>query len=124
MVRVYAPGVDDRALFIGEDRIDHTAGGSEVSLDLGEAFDVTAKARLLKLNRLSQRRYEANREVIVTNAKSEPVEVQISARMPREWKVLEESYPSEEKSARELVWTIKVPANSAATLITRIEAGD
>ena len=95
-----------------------------MSLDLGEAFDVTAKARLLKLNRLSQRRYEANREVIVTNAKSEPVEVQISARMPREWKVLEESYPSEEKSARELVWTIKVPANSAATLITRIEAGD
>ncbi|MGO1119072.1 DUF4139 domain-containing protein [Rhodovibrionaceae bacterium A322] len=124
LIRVYGPQANGRSLFLGEDRIQHTAAGNEVELDLGEAFDVSATGRLLDLNRLSQRRYEAEREVVITNAKSEAVVVEVTARLPREWKILSESHPHQEESAREVTWKLEVPANGKTILIARIEAGN
>ena len=50
IVRVYARDSQGRAQFIGEDNIGHTPGGSDISLKIGDAFDVTVQSTIKAQN--------------------------------------------------------------------------
>ena len=49
VVRVYKPDSDGNAIFVGEDRIEHTPKNEELDLMLGDAFDVTARDKQIEL---------------------------------------------------------------------------
>ncbi len=120
-IRVYE-ALDEgegQPVFSGEADIGHTPVGGEVELSLGRAFDVTAEARRTDFERLGDRAFEAGQEIQVTNAKSEPLEVEVIGRFPRGTEILEESLPHEQTTAERLTWTVTVPANGTATLTYR-----
>lgn len=120
-IRVYE-ALDEgegQPVFSGEAAIGHTPVGGEVQLSLGRAFDVTAEARRTAFERLGDRAFESGQEIQVTNAKSEPLEVEVIGRFPRGTEILEESLPHEQTTAERLTWTVTVPANSTATLTYR-----
>ncbi|WP_375593528.1 hypothetical protein ABWI00_15915 [Algihabitans albus] len=120
-IRVYE-ALDEgegQPVFSGEANIGHTPVGGEVELSLGRAFDVTAEARRTDFERLGDRAFEAGQEIQVTNAKSEPLEVEVIGRFPRGTEILEESLPHEQTTAERLTWTVTVPANGTATLTYR-----
>lgn len=120
-IRVYE-ALDEgegQPIFAGEAGIDHTAVGGEIELSLGGAFDVTAEARRTSFERLGDRAFESGQEIRVTNAKSEPVEVQVIGRFPRGTEILEESLPHEQTTAERLTWAVSVPANGTTTLTYR-----
>lgn len=119
-VRVYEPAGEGPALFDGESAIGHIPVGGEVSLRLGEAFDVTAEARQTHYERLSERSYEAAGAVTLRNAKEEAVEVQVAGSLPRGARILEASAPHEAESAGRPVWTLTVPAGGELELTYRI----
>jgi hypothetical protein len=115
-VRVYKADAGGQVQFVGEDAIDHTPRNEDVRLTLGQAFDVTARARQTKFEQLSDRLFETAYEIEVKNAKSEPVTVAIVENVPGDWKMLEESAPHEALDAHRVRWEIEVPAEGAATL--------
>ncbi|MEO3427541.1 DUF4139 domain-containing protein [Pelagibius sp. CAU 1746] len=133
-VRVYGPAQSgargasgtgvDATLFLGADSLDHTPEGEKARLGLGEAFDVTARAKRTVFERLSDRSYESGQQVTVKNAKDEPVEVVLAGQMPQGWRMLEQSAEHEQDSANRLSWRLTVPAGGEATLTYRIRVAN
>lgn len=102
--------------FVGEDRIGHTPEGRELSLRLGNAFDVTGTREMVDYKKVYGREIEGEWKIVVFNAKDEAIEVKILERIYGQWEILEESHPHAKKSASAITWKIKVPAKSKTEL--------
>ncbi|OYY76753.1 MAG: DUF4139 domain-containing protein, partial [Hydrogenophilales bacterium 16-62-9] len=90
VIRVYKKDSQGNALFVGEDRIDHTPKNETVRLKLGDAFDVTADKKQTAFQKLAGTgRYnyvfESAYEIVLKNAKSEAVSVIVREPMPGDW---------------------------------------
>ena len=125
VVRVYKRDQQSRAQFVGEDQIDHTPKNERVRLKLGDAFDVTADKKQTDFKvRNSSAKYhysfESAYEIVLKNAKSEPVTVSVQEPVPGDWKVLSESHPHKKAAAGTARWSLPVPANGQATLQYRV----
>jgi hypothetical protein len=116
IIRFYQQDGAGATQFIGENRIDHTPEGRDLELKVGNAFDVTATQRQTEFRKVYGNERESAWEVEVFNAKPEPVEVQVRAGFPGEWKVLEESLPHERSSAGAARWKVAVPAKGKTVL--------
>jgi len=126
VMRVYKKDSQGNAQFVGEDNIDHTPKNETVRLKLGEAFDVTADKKQTDFKRIARpdkdsRVFESAYEVVLKNAKSEPVTVTVQEPIPADWKMLEENYPSEKATSNTAVWKIKIPAEEKVALKYRVQ---
>jgi hypothetical protein len=119
-VRVYRVGGQQPALFVGEDRIRDTPKGERIELQIGVAFDVTATARRIAFERISDNAYETAQEIILRNTKNQPVEVKVVGSLPPGWRMLEESVSHTRESAERIVWTLPVPARGETALSYRV----
>ena len=117
-VRVYQLQGEGAPVFAGEAAMKHTAEDETVELTLGQAFDITATAKLKDFRRISNSTgaYEMGQSIVIKNAKDSEVEVEVIGNMPRGWEMLEESEKHEKDSANRVVWTVKVPAKGKAKL--------
>lgn len=113
-IRVYKADNDGQVQFVGEDAIDHTPKNEDVRLTLGQAFDVTARARQTKYEKISDSVYESAYEIELKNAKKEPVTVVLVEDVPGTWKILSESAKHEEVNSNRLRWEVTVPAEGSA----------
>ena len=116
VVRVYKKDNAGNALFVGEDHIDHTPKNERVDLTLGEAFDITARAKQTTYTKLADDLFENAYEIEVKNAKKEKVTVDIREAFPGEWKVLDESSKHEQLDSNTAQWLIDVPAEGSTVL--------
>ena len=124
VVRVYKRDTAGNAQFIGEDRIDHTPKNETVRLKLGDAFDVTAdkkQTEFKKLSGTSKYNYvmESAYEVVLKNAKKEPVLVTVQEPMPGDWQILSSNQAVTKGASNTAVWKVAVPAGSSTTLTYR-----
>jgi len=117
-VRVYGATDAVSDTFLGADHIDHTPSGEEVTLSLGNAFDITAERRQtdFKTQGLPRNTFESSYEVKLRNAKDKPVTVKLVEVLPGDWKVLSESQAHKKTSASQAEWDVAVPASGAKTL--------
>jgi len=147
-VRVYVRDAKGQPQFIGENSIGHTPMGSTLAIRTGQAFDVKVKAtvdsreqiksdewRRTEMYRISTggakpvvvtrddavTYYRTNMSYVLTNAKPEPVTVDlIQAGLDdgywRDTRVSKESQKGEQRSADERLWRVVVPANGSTTL--------
>ena len=121
VVRAYEPAETGPSLFVGEDHIPHSPADGSFEVALGEAFDVTATSRQVNFERLSKEgSYEATQEVVVTNAKTEAVTVELTGRFAGDWRMLDESVPHEKKDSRTALWRLTVPAGGEVKLDYRV----
>ena len=124
IIRVYKKDRAGNAQFIGEDRVDHTPKNEKVRLKLGDAFDVTADKKQTDFKKMGgtgkyNYQYEAAFEVVLKNAKKEPVTVTVQEPMPGDWQVLSSSHPHTKGASNTAVWKVSVPAEGNATLTYR-----
>ena len=124
VARVYKKDKSGNAQFIGEDRLDHTAKNEKVRLKLGNAFDVTADKKQTDFKRLSNTSKfgfvaESAYEVVLRNAKKEPVTVTVQEPIPGDWQMLAASQPHTKVSANMAVWKVTVPAEGKTVLTYR-----
>ncbi|WP_282605864.1 DUF4139 domain-containing protein [Pelagibius sp. Alg239-R121] len=119
IVRVYQ-STQKGSLFLGEDHLNHTPEGEKAELRLGEAFDITARARHTAVDRISRDTYESEQEIVVENAKDEAVTVEVAGFFPSGWKMLKETSAHEAETANQLVWKLEVPAGGSTTLTYRM----
>ena len=119
IVRVYARDSQGRAQFIGEDNIGHTPGGSDISLKIGDAFDVTVQPTIKSQSNPNRRTTDTTMEYLVRNARPEEATVTLRQRVSS-WRtnleIREESIEHRQPDANSFVWDVVVPANGETTL--------
>lgn len=124
IVRVYVKDLAGEPKFVGEDSIDHTPQGSELSIKTGEAFDVTVKPTLVAFTKAPKDRSRYSMSYLVHNARSESVTVEIrQGGLWRDGKVIEESLKSRRIDSSTLLWSVPVPASGETILTFTVDNG-
>lgn len=93
-VRVYQEDVDGAALLIGENYIDHTPEGEDVSLYLGNAFDLVGERTQTRYQLVSSNVLQETYEIKLRNRKDdETVEIRVPEHLFRwsNWEILSAS---------------------------------
>ena len=122
-VRVYSKDKRNKSQFVGESEIGHMAAGSDISMKIGEAFDITVKSTKVKETKVSRYVLDTEMKYEVRNAKPEAATVYIHHNFPgwfTKWTILEENINSEDREAYSKIWAVKVPANGSADLTFKI----
>ena len=116
-VRVYQRDARGNPQFVGESAIPHTPMGSELGLITGEAFDVKVQPVVERRERVNSSRWRTTMRYTLTNARNVPVTVDLlQSGLWGDTRIVEESLPSERRSADEALWRVPVPANGEATV--------
>jgi len=120
-VAVMQPDGAGGVLLTGQDRFEDKGVGLPVRLTFGQSPDVRVQTRLVKSGSSTRGAVTTDRsevETIVTNARSEPVTVELvaDAAMSRGFRIRSQSLRSRIDDTGYPVWTLSVPANGAATL--------
>jgi len=120
-VAVMQPDGAGGVLLAGQDRFVDKGVGLPVRLAFGQSPDVRVQTRLVKSTSTTRGAVTTDRseiETTVTNARSEPVTVELvaDAAMSRGFRIRSQSIRSRIDDTGYPVWTLSVPANGAATL--------
>ncbi len=112
-MRVYKEDVGGGAEFIGEDSIEHTPKDEDMSLFLGNAFDLVGERRQVKFRQIGDRTIEETIEVSLRNHKSEAVTIRALEYLYRaqDAEIINASAEYSSPSANTAEFNIGVPAN-------------
>ncbi len=120
IVRMYQPDVDGSPLLIGEDQIDHTPKGEDVTLTIGRAFDLVGERKQTDFQRIGDNVVEESYRIELRNQKeSEAVTIRVVEHLSRgvNWQILKASPETWEKvDSATIAWEIPVPAKGKATI--------
>ncbi len=121
IMRVYEKDSRGGLVFVGEDKIEHTAKGQDIRLRLGEDFDITAMGKRVSFKKMDTKTSQAEFEVKISNAKATAVLVRFNQALPDGWKILSESLKSQKESSNKIYWNVEVPAESDVILTFKIQ---
>jgi hypothetical protein len=125
IVRLYGRDSQNRTQFLGEDRINHTADGLDVNLQMGKAFDVTVLPTLLNQERISDRVAELQIRYRFRNAKPDAVTVDLRQRgLYGRWQITQASLKHERLDAQTAGWKVTIPAKGETILTFTARVGD
>ena len=123
--RLYQPDEGGRPQLIGEASAGHTAAGTDIRLQAGEAFDLTAtRVQLTYSTRRDSLRTigTADYRVTIRSAKDSAVTVEVLEERGGEWSVVSSSVPAERLSSTRTRFRVRVPAGGEAVLTYRVRA--
>src|SRR5437588_700702 len=116
---------------VGETHV-YELPGRDLRVQSGDAFDVTAERVQTDYNQEQlapprrgqppRQRITAAYKVTLSNAKSQPVSVDVREARFGTWQVTESSIPAEKLSSTEVRFRVSVPANGDATLTYTVQA--
>jgi hypothetical protein len=111
-VRVYQADAGGQLQFAGEDEIPHTPEGERVRLKLGDAFDIRGERIQTAIDQRGNKIISRSFQITLRNHKDTALSVDVIEDVPawQEWSVREASHKYEKRSARQLVFTVPVPA--------------
>lgn len=123
-VRFYVRDAAGDPKFIGENTIGHTPAGSQLSIQTGQAFDVTLQPTMVAQDKRSNTKTRYSMSYLVRNARPEPVVVTVrQGGLGRDGKLIEENIKSRALNADTLAWDVTVPANGETTLTFTVDSG-
>ena len=117
--RVYTKDKECRSQFIGEDRIGHIPGGSDMSLKIGDAFDVKVKGTVASRRDISKKVSETQMVYEVTNATDKDTVVYLRQGLAgyyTETEMMSESIAGERENAYSYLWKVPVKAEDETKL--------
>ncbi|MDH4130462.1 MAG: hypothetical protein OEW17_03315 [Gemmatimonadota bacterium] len=126
-VRLYESDSAGQAQLIGEASAGHTAAGEDLRVSAGVAFDLGATR--VQTTYTTGRDTTGGRKrtvatadyrVTLTNARSEPVAVDVLEERGGEWSVVSSSVPAEKLSSTRTRFRVTVPAGGEAILTYRL----
>ncbi len=121
-VRVYQKDSKGGILFAGEDRIDHTPKDEQVSIHIGNAFDVVAEHKQTDYKRIDTHVWEMEFEVTLRNHKDAPVTVQVNEPIGGDWEMLSSTYKYTKTAAFAAQFNVPVAKDGTSVLRYRIRA--
>ena len=126
-VRLYEADSAGQAQLIGEASAAHTAAGEDLRVSAGVAFDL--RAATVQTSYVTGRDTTGGRRrtvatadyrVTLTNARAEPVTVDVLEQRGGEWSVVSSSIPGEKLSSTRTRFRVPVPAGGEAVLTYRL----
>ena len=81
---------------------------------------MTARARQVSFDKVSDHVYESSYEIELKNAKPEAITATIRETMPGSWQVLQESNKHDQLNAATAQWQVPVPANGSSKLSYKV----
>ena len=110
-IRLYKADGEDIE-FIGEDMIDHTPEDEELSITVGQAFDIVSERTVLKTERPSKRSSRLTVEYTIRNHKDSRIQVEVIERLAsrQQSTLLSSSLPATQKLADRFTFEVPVPA--------------
>ena len=126
LVRVTKSDLDGSSQLLGEDRIDHTPKDEEVTLEVGNAFDLSPEYAQVDRRRISLYVDETDVKIKLRNHKTERVEIEVQEKAPRwqTWKITTSSVPFEKKDANTFVFKVQVPADGESEITYTLRTGE
>ena len=128
VARLYLPDSSGGLQLVGEASLNHTPAGSDLKLNAGTAFDITAKR--LQMNYSTRRDSTkargihtvatADYRVTLKNATDSAVTVDVEEERAGEWSVVSSSVPVEKVSSTISRFRVRVPARGEAALTYRL----
>jgi len=124
-VRVYKQDPADASMeFIGEEAIDHTPRDEELSLRIGNAFDIVGE-RVQKDFKIETGRKWMQETIQITIRNHKDTDVVVRVREPlyrwKTWRITESTQEYEKLDARTVVWDLPVKAEGEVTLTYVVE---
>ena len=128
IARLYQPDSTGGLQLIGEATTAHTPAGSDLKLDAGNAFDITAtRIQTSYVTRRDSTKTHgvhtvatADYRVTLKNATDSAVTVLVQEERAGEWSIVSSSVPAEKVSSTITRFRVRVPARGEATLTYRI----
>ncbi|HKW35494.1 MAG TPA: DUF4139 domain-containing protein [Candidatus Acidoferrum sp.] len=121
-VRVYQKDSKGGILFAGEDHIDHTPKDEQVSIHIGNAFDVVAEHKQTDFKHVDTHTWEFEYEVTLRNHKDIPIVVQVNEPIGGDWEMLTSTYKFTKTAAFAAQFNVPVPKDGTSVLKYRIRA--
>ncbi len=121
-VRVYQKDSKGTILFVGEDRIDHTPKDEDVTIHIGNAFDVVSERKQTDYKRIDTHTWEMEFEITIRNHKDTAVTVQVNEPIGGDWEMLSSTYKYTKTAAWAAQFDVPVAANGTSVLKYRIRA--
>jgi hypothetical protein len=119
-IRVYQQDSRDGSLFAGEDHIDHTPKDEEISLHIGDAFDIVAERKQTDYKVLSPRLYEFEYEITVRNHKPTPISVEVNEPIGGDWEMVSSTYKYTKTAAFAAQFDVPVDKDGSSVLRYRV----
>jgi hypothetical protein len=121
-VRVYQKDSRGGILFIGEDRIDHTPKDENVTVHIGNAFDVVSERKQTDYKRIDTHTWEMEFEITLRNHKDSAIVVEVNEPIGGDWRMLSSTYDYTKTSAWAAQFKVPVAKNGTSVLKYRIQA--
>jgi hypothetical protein len=119
-IRVYQADSRGGSLFAGEDHIDHTPKDEEISLHIGNAFDIVAERKQTDYKRLSDRLYEFEYEITLRNHKAGPITVEVNEPIGGDWEMVNSTYKFTKTAAFAAQFDVPVDKDGTSVLKYRV----
>ncbi|MCB1220248.1 MAG: DUF4139 domain-containing protein [Planctomycetales bacterium] len=116
VVRVFKADSKGQAQFVGEDRIDHTPRDEDLSIYIGNAFDIVGEATQLDYTDIGQGYTQSYKVVLKNHKEGEDVVVTVRADIGGDWQMDRSSLPWQKKDATTAEWEVPVPADGETEL--------
>lgn len=114
-VTVYAPESGGRLAIAGEPSLPDTPRQQTITLDLGEAFDVTAERRQTTYRTTSESQLVGYR-IVLRNQQAVPVRVELLENLQGDWTITSNSHPYTRVSASQVRFNPEIPARGEVVL--------
>jgi hypothetical protein len=119
-VRVYQADSHGGILFIGEDRIGHTPKDENVSIHIGNAFDIVAERKQTDFKSQGSRNYEMEYEITLRNHKDSPVTIEVNEPLGGDWDMISSTFPATKTAAFAAQFQVPVAKDGTAVLRYRV----
>jgi hypothetical protein len=119
-VRVYQADSHGGILFIGEDRIDHTPKDEQVSIHIGNAFDIVAEHKQTDYKKIDNHNFEMEYEITLRNHKETPVTIEVNEPLGGDWEMLNSTFPAKKTAAFAAQFQVPVAKNGTSVLKYRV----
>jgi hypothetical protein len=121
-VRVYQKDSRGGILFAGEDRIDHTPKDEDLTIHIGNAFDVVAERKQIDYKRIDTHTWEMEYEITLRNHKDGPITVQVNEPIGGSWEMLSSTYKFTKTAAFAAQFNVPIAKDGTSVLRYRIRA--
>ncbi len=115
-VRMYKEDSTGALQFIGEDRLDHTPKDEDVSLYMGNAFDVTAERVTKSSRKITDRVREEDYEVTLRNHKDEDIVVRVVDHFFGYWTITQTNREYVKKDAYRVEFEVPVARDGESVI--------
>jgi len=121
-LRVYQKDSRGGVLFIGEDSISHTPKDEEITVHIGNAFDVVSERKQTDYKRIDNHVTEMEYEITLRNHKDTPIVVEVNEPIGGDWEMLNSSFKYTKTGAFAAQFEVPVAKDGTAVLKYRIRA--